>query len=118
MDVAPKIDAYEFGRITVDGREYRADIIILPERVVADWWRVEGHGLAPEDLKEVVAAKAKVLVVGTGGYGAMSVPGDTVTYLEGQGIKVEAHDTAKAVRRYNDLASSGERVAAGLHLTC
>ena len=118
MDVGPKIESYEFGRVTVDGREYRADIIILPERVVADWWRVEGHGLAPEDLKEVVAAKPKILIVGTGGYGAMSVPGDTVTYLEGQGIKVEAYDTAKAVRRYNDLASSGERVAAGLHLTC
>ncbi len=116
--MALRIDSYEFGRVVVDGCEYRADVIILPERVVADWWRVEGHGLAPEDLKEVVAAEPKVLVVGTGGYGAMSVPNDTVTYLEGRGIKVEAHDTAKAVRRYNDLAAQGQRVAAGLHLTC
>jgi len=118
MDVAPKIDSYEFGRVTVDGREYRADVIVLPERVVADWWRVEGHGLAPEDLKEVVAAQPRVLVVGTGAYGVMSVPDDTITYLAGQGVKVEAYDTARAVRRYNDLAASGERVAAGLHLTC
>jgi hypothetical protein len=35
--VPPKIDSYEFGRIVIDGREYRADVIILPERVVADW---------------------------------------------------------------------------------
>ena len=116
--MAPRIDAYEFGRVTVDGREYRADVIVLPERVVADWWRVEGHGLVPEDLKEVVAAQPKVLVVGTGAYGAVSVPDDTITYLAGQGVKVEAYDTARAVRRYNDLAASGERVAAGLHLTC
>ncbi len=116
--MAPKIESYGFGRITVDGREYRADVIILPERVVADWWRVEGHGLAPEDLKEVVAAGPKVLVVGTGSYGAMAVPDDTVTFLEGRGVKVEAYDTAKAVRRYNELAAGGERVAAGLHLTC
>jgi hypothetical protein len=116
--VPPKIDAYEFGRITVDGREYRADVIILPERVVADWWRVEGHGLAPEDLKEVVAAAPKLFIVGTGSYGAMEVPADTVTYLAGRGVKAEAYDTAHAVRRYNELAAAGERVAAGLHLTC
>jgi hypothetical protein len=48
----------------------------------------------------------------------MSVPADTVTYLEGRGIKVEVHDTAAAVRRYNEAAAAGERVAAGLHLTC
>lgn len=116
--MAPKIESYEFGRVVVDGREYRADVIILPERVVGDWWRLEGHGLAPEDLKEVVAAKPKTLIVGTGAYGVLSVPEDTVTFLEGRGIKLEAHETAKAVRRYNELAASGERVAAGLHLTC
>ncbi len=114
----PRIEAYEFGRIRVDGREYRADVIVLPERVVADWWRLEGHSLAPEDLKEVVEAKAKVLVVGTGAYGLVTVPDATVTYLGSYGIKVETYNTEKAVRRYNELAESGERVAAGLHLTC
>ena len=116
--MAPKIESYEFGRIVIDGREYRADVLVLPERVVADWWRLEGHNLAPEDLRDVVAAEPKILVVGTGAYGVMSVPGDTVTYLAGQGVKVEAYDTATAVRRYNDLAAAGEAVAAALHLTC
>jgi len=104
--------------LVVDGREYRADLIVLPERVVADWWRLEGHGLAPEDLKEVVAAKVKILVVGTGAYGVMNVAAATADYLASRGVKVEAYDTAKAVRRYNELAAQGERVAAGLHLTC
>ena len=116
--MAPKIESYEFGRIVIDGREYRADVLVLPERVVADWWRLEGHSLAPEDLRDVVAAKPKILVVGTGAYGVMSVPGDTVTHLEGRGIKIEAYDTATAVRRYNDLVAAGEAVAAALHLTC
>ena len=116
--MAPKIESYEFGRIVIDGREYRADVLVLPDRVVADWWRLEGHNLAPEDLREVVGAAPRHLVVGTGAYAAMSVPGDTVTTLEGEGIKVEAHDTATAVRRYNELAAAGEAVAAALHLTC
>jgi hypothetical protein len=116
--VAPRIDSYEFGRIVVDGREYRADVIILPERVVADWWRREGHSLAPEDLEDVAAAEPKLFIVGAGAYGAMSVPADTVAFLEGRGIKVEAYDTAEAVRHYSEAAAAGLRVAAGLHLTC
>jgi hypothetical protein len=116
--MAPKVESYEFGRVRVDGRDYGADVIVLPEGVVADWWRLEGHSLAPEDLKEVVEAKVKVLVVGTGAYGAVAVPDATVTYLESHGVKVEPYNTEKAVRRYNELAAAGERVAAGLHLTC
>jgi hypothetical protein len=116
--MAPRIESYEFGRVRVDGRDYRADVIVLPGRVVADWWRLEGHSLAPEDLKEVVEARVKVLVVGTGAYGVVTVPDATITYLESHGVKFEAYNTEKAVRRYNELAAVGERVAAGLHLTC
>jgi len=116
--MAPTIERYDFGRVTVDGRDYRADVIILPDRLVPDWWRLEGHSLAPEDLREVVAAGVKTLIVGTGGYGVMKVPDDTVTFLESRGIKVEAYETPRAVRRYNELAAAGEAVAAALHLTC
>ena len=116
--MAPTIESYEFGRIVIDGREYRADIIILPDRVVADWWRLAGHNLAPEDLKEVVAAEPKILVVGNGAYGAMEIPEATVLHLESRGVKVEKYDTAGAVARYNELAAAGEAVAAALHLTC
>jgi hypothetical protein len=38
-----RIDHYEFGRIVVDGREVTNDLIILPGRVVRNWWRQEGH---------------------------------------------------------------------------
>jgi hypothetical protein len=40
-----RIDHYEFGRIIIDGREETKDLIILPDRVVRNWWRQEGHAL-------------------------------------------------------------------------
>ena len=116
--MAPKIESYEFGRLVIDGREYRADVLVLPDRVVADWWRLSGHSLAPEDLREVVSAAPRYLVVGTGAYAAMEIPEATVLHLESRGVKVEKYDTAGAVARYNELAAAGEAVAAALHLTC
>jgi hypothetical protein len=116
--VAPRVDTYEFGRIVVDGVEYRADLIILPDGVAPDWWRREGHSLAPEDLPAATAAAVATLVVGTGAYGAMAVPAATVAFLAERDIALEAKPTAAAVERYNALAAAGERVAAALHLTC
>jgi hypothetical protein len=36
------IKHYQFGRIVVDGQEERRDLIILPDRVVRNWWRRDG----------------------------------------------------------------------------
>ena len=41
-----RIDRYEFGRIVVDGHQETLDLIVLPDRVVRNWWRRDGHGLA------------------------------------------------------------------------
>jgi hypothetical protein len=48
-----RIDHYEFGRIVVDGRQETTDLIILPDRVVRNWWRQQGHALVVDDLREV-----------------------------------------------------------------
>jgi hypothetical protein len=60
-----RIDHYEFGRIVIDGREETRDLIILPDRVVRDWWRQEGHVLVVDDLGEVLDELPTHLVVGT-----------------------------------------------------
>ena len=112
------IDGFEFGRVVVRGMEYRADVIVLPNRIVDSWWRREGHRLAPEDLAVVVAASPAVLVVGTGAYGMMNVPDETRDFLATKGIKVEHYPTAPAVARYNELCRGGACVAAALHVTC
>jgi len=51
---APRIEAYRFGRISIDGETYTRDLIICPDGIRTDWWRKEGHSLRPEDLDSVI----------------------------------------------------------------
>ncbi len=111
-----RIEHYEFGRIVVDGREERRDLIILPGRVVRNWWRRDGHGLVLEDLEDVLDELPEHLVIGTGAHGRLQPDRHTVERLEADGVTVEPLPTAQAVRRYGELEPA--RTAAALHLTC
>lgn len=113
----PYIESYSFGRITIDGKVYTSDVIILPDGVRPGWWREEGHNLHKEDLVEVITARPQALVIGTGNVGLMEVPQEVLDYLAVHGIRAEVKPTAAACKRYNELATS-ERVAAALHLSC
>jgi hypothetical protein len=111
-----RLEQYEFGRVTVDGQEETRDVIVLPTRIVRNWWRREGHELVLEDLLEVLDELPGRLVVGTGAYGRMHPDPSTLRELEKRGVAVEALPTAEAVARYRELDPS--RTAAALHLTC
>jgi hypothetical protein len=117
------IENYEFGLLWVDGRQYRRDVIIHPagggegEHVDANWWRKEGHRLDKTDLGEVLALKPAALVVGTGYYGRMEVPKETIDFLEDLGIEVHVGPTKAACRKYNELRGA-KQVVAAMHLTC
>lgn len=111
------IDSYEFRRIVIDGKEYIEDVIIWPDHVDCPWWRLEGHNLALEDISEVIKAKPKILIVGTGTSGLMKVPGKVKNSIEAQGIKVIIKQTKKACQIYNKLSVT-KKVIACLHLTC
>jgi pimeloyl-ACP methyl ester carboxylesterase len=50
----PRIEGYRFGRIVVDGEEQTRDVIVLPDRVVTNWWRADGHKLVLADLEAVL----------------------------------------------------------------
>lgn len=107
---------YSFGRIVVDGEEHDRDLIVLPARVVANWWRRHGHSLALEDLREVEAELPEKLILGAGAYGRLQPPAAVLEELERRGIDVEVLHTGDAVRRYGELDE--RRTAAALHLTC
>ena len=112
-----KIDSYSFGRIVLQGTVFTSDVIIYPGRVDAAWWRKEGHLLQVEDLAEALRMKPGVLVIGTGYYGILRVPRETVERIAASGIDVKVEKTARAVEVYNELERAGNVVAA-LHLTC
>ena len=113
----PSIDSYRFGRIVIDNQPYTQDVIILPDRVIPNWWRREGHSLYAADLEDVLAAEPDLLVVGQGAYGRMGVSDEARQTLEQAGIELVAEPTGQACETYNQLRD-GKAVAAALHLTC
>ncbi len=113
----PRIDAYRFGRIEINGQIYHRDVIILPDRVLPNWWRVEGHSLSYEDLSQVFRFTPRILVVGLGSYSRMHIPERTREEIEEAGIELIALPTSKACEIYNQLHEV-EHVVAALHLSC
>lgn len=112
----PEITCYDFGEVTIDGRLEQRDVIVLPDRVVRDWWRRDGHGLVLEDLEDILDDLPERLVVGTGAYGRLRPDAATFKALRARGVAVEVLPTAEAVDRYSEL--DPRRSAAVLHLTC
>lgn len=115
---AMKITHYEFGRISVDDKDYSSDVIISSKGVQDQWWRKEGHNLAIDDLDAVLQTRPEVVIVGSGFYGRMQVPEVTRKYLADQGIRVEVVITSEAVARFNALQKECASIVAALHLTC
>jgi hypothetical protein len=115
-EVMARIAGYRFGHVTVDGRELTRDVIVLPGRVVENWWRREGHELAWVDLEDVADELPQRLVVGTGADQRMRPDQDALDRLRGRGVEVECLPTDRAVQRFGEL--DPEATAAALHLTC
>ena len=113
-----EIKRYAFGLINIDDRDFDSDVIIFPGRVQDNWWRSKGHQLTKEDLRMVFADKPELLIIGTGYYGRMQVPNETLDALHAKGIKVYTHKTAQAVREFNRLQQRYASIIAALHLTC
>ncbi len=117
QSATPRIEVYQHGEIVIDGRTYRHDVIVFPDRVLSPWWRQEGHTLARADLWDVVQARPEIVVIGQGSMGRMVVPEEVRRWLEQQGIRVLVQPTPLAVKTYNALRER-HRVIAALHLTC
>jgi hypothetical protein len=113
----PQIEDYQFGQVTVDGQRYTNDLIVYPDHVQANWWRREGHRLAPEDLGEVLEQPPEVLVVGQGSLGMLAVPEATRARLQEAGIEIIAAQTGQACETYNEVCQE-KRAVLALHLTC
>jgi hypothetical protein len=111
-----RIEKYRFGHVVVDGREQGRDVIVLPDRVLTNWWRADGHRLVLADLDDVVEELPERLLVGTGAYGQMRPDPGALDQLRQRGVEVEALPTDEAVRRFREL--DPRRTAAALHLTC
>ncbi len=112
------IDAFSFGQMIINGKTYRKDLIIYPDRRIDPAWRRQnGHRLIYADIAALIQRGPQTIVVGTGASGMM-VPDthlhDTLTEMN---IAFEAAPTKEAVNIFNRLIKT-KRVGACFHLTC
>jgi hypothetical protein len=114
-----RIESYSPGRIVIDGVELHRDVIVLPDRLLTEWWRRDGHSLVIEDLDDVLDELPERLILGCGYSARLQPDRSVIEALAARGVKVEALPTDQAVERFEELeARNPAVVAAALHLTC
>lgn len=110
------IDEYKFGKISIDGVEYEQDLIILPDKIILNWWREKGHVFSLNDCLEIIAARPDFIVFGLGAYRLARLSKDLTDELESSGLEYTALGSKAACRLFNE--KSGLNVAGVFHLTC
>ena len=114
-----RIENYTPGHVVIDGVELNRDVIVLPNRVLRNWWRRDGHSLVIEDLEDVLDELPERLIVGCGYSARLEPDPSVIDALQKRGVKVEALPTEDAVARFEELEiRNPAAVAAALHLTC
>ena len=113
-----RLSGYSFGHVKVGDRTIVRDLILFEEELLCPWVRREGHRLVLQDLEWLLGRHPDLIIVGTGAFGSLRIPEDTVQALARKGISLLRFKTAEAVKEYGVRAERGERVACCLHLTC
>lgn len=112
------IDRYEFGSITINGKKYTSDVIVTSDKVFDNWWREEGHEIAPVDIEDVLDEGHQVMIIGTGMSGEVQVLAKTRDLIESKGLELIVKNTAEAIKIYNQFEERGADVVGLFHLTC
>ena len=114
-----RIGQYSFGKIVIDGQQYKSDVIIYPDRIDDKWWRADGHNLIISDLPFLPKHPPNILVIGQGKYGLMKISQDFQNLIKENKLDCRFAKTDEAVEIYNNLWNTGAKdMVAALHLTC
>ena len=109
------IQAFEFEKIVIDGKEFTTDVMIYPNGEIKKWKRKAEHDLQASDIKRIIKQDPKLVILGLGTVGNLNVRPKVYEELKEAGIEVLAYKTDKAVETYKELRED-EGTAALLHL--
>jgi hypothetical protein len=110
------IENYHFGSITIDGKTYNNDVILIGNDVI-DWWRDEGHYVAVQDLKDLPDG-FDFLVIGNGASGCCKVSDKVEDFCKEKEAELIVEMTGDAQKTFNQLLAEGKKVVGAFHLTC
>lgn len=109
------VTGYGDGYVEVDARRYAASLVILPDRVIADWPVPEFAALTSRHLGALAEHRPEIVLLGTGRRHRFPSPA-LLPDLIMHDIGLEVMDSQAACRTYNILVAEGRRVAAAIIL--
>ncbi len=114
-DALNTFTAYGEGYVSVNGVRHQGNVLVLPERLVAEWTRASFESLTVADFELLAGLEAEIILLGTGP--KLRFPGPELLrpLIEAQ-KGLEVMDLPAACRTYNVLVGEGRKVAAGLLL--
>ena len=117
-----KIEHYIFGSITIDGKDYKEDVLITTSGRVArrktELSRSD-HEISKDEMQDLLKQNpdVEVVIIGTGKSGVATVTSEAENLCKQKGIKLEIMPTDQAIGRFNWYWGK-EKVAGIFHLTC
>ena len=118
----PKIDATEFGSITIHGEKMDHDVLIRLDGTVHKRKKKlskskygTSHLISLAEAEHVYEEGAKSLIIGAGQQGLVRLDDQAQHFLEEKGCQVRLRPTAEAIQAWNEAAG---KVIALFHVTC
>jgi len=104
---------YGQGYVMVNGARIERSVVVLPERLLADWPPKTFDELAPEHFAALQGLGREIVLLGTGA--RQRFPrAEIIAPLIRAGVGVEVMDLQAACRTYNILMAEQRKVAAAL----
>ncbi len=117
-----RIESLSFGSITVGGKRYRRDIILLPDGTVKQrkggFWMFGSHSFKKNEIEELSRAGAEEIVIGTGTNSKAGLSNEAKSYVGQAQLQLHTLPSYEAVPEFNHLVDLGKKVAAIIHITC
>lgn len=118
-----KIDFVEWGKIRIDGEEYKQVLIVEDSVIERDSEKLHQlfgttHQIGDWEVEELLKEKPEVIVVGTGWEGILEVSEELRAKSEELEIEIKILRTPEAVEEHNKLMEQGKKVNALIHTTC
>jgi len=107
------VTGYGAGYVAINHRQYEANLILLPDRIVESWGTGGFDALAESDFEAIRTLGPEILLLGTGDRQRFPAPSLLRPLIEAR-IGYEIMDLPAACRTFNILMAEGRRVAAAL----
>ena len=107
------INSYSETHIVINGQRYQHNLILTPDKILADWLPEGWEHLTELDLQPVLSLQPDIFLLGTGQKPRFPAAALLRPFIEAR-IGYEIMGTTAACRTYNILATEGRSVVTGL----